>query len=544
MTIGFAGERSRWNVSASMPISRFGGGILHHRSGRILLVAALVLGAAQAAEAAAPEQIAFSEKLGAEVFANPDASGQWCRDTVSLSLLLKDNSPLLGAGLSGFVARVGGTLPPKCADVTRARVAVYRDSDRKLIAGPYTISKTENWAAPQEVAAAPPPETAKSEPQPQPQPQPQAQSGYAPPELNPFNVLLVAKVADNATLLDDDAVLRYWAETRFPRDYGPVSGQEFKVRPVLAKARADLQEAVAQAAAGKVTLLVNAQIGAYDFQHSAFPITGLGDQVTFNRPIWGPMNLLGGSVQFTLPELPGLSQLPMDPQEAEAYIARHTRWGMVERGIVIAVAVSYAPRSDRLEAGFTKVSGHIDRAWILDGGKPIHSFGPDQLAELQRAYEDRQRAARVAVLAKQREQTIASLSGLPTDAKLANFLSAAPGVEPYARLDNLAIARGQALLSRKPVSVRMLVQADSGGDHADTRWPGHLRVTAPSGAPGLERGGWYLVDGTLSLEGASEDLKPAELTAKTLFACKQALCADAQDPAAIVDHKLAALGNL
>jgi hypothetical protein len=39
-------------------------------------------------------------------------------------------------------------------------------------------------------------------------------------------------------------------------------------------------------------------------------------------------------------------------------------------------------------------------------------------------------------------------------------------------------------------------------------------------------------------------MKPAELAANSLFACQQDLCADAQDPGAIVDHKIAVIGGL
>lgn len=516
-------------------------------------------------------QIAFSEKLGAEVFANPDGSGQWCGENVSLSLLLKDGSPLTGSGLSDFVSRVGGTLIAKCPDVKRARVAVYRGSDRTLVAGPYTISKTDNWAVPQNTAqpvdAAKPAPVSKADPPAQLEPPaqmaaapaaPASQATFVSPDLHPFNAMLVAKAAENPALLDDDGVLRYWAQLRLPGEYNPVANQEFKVRAVLTKARADLQDQVARSAAGKITILVNAQTGPYDFQRSAFPITGLGPLVRFDRPLWtsAPMNVLGASVQFALPELPALAALPMDPKEAETYVAHHTRWGMVDRGIVIALSVSYSPGSETLEGGFTKVNGHIDSAWVLDGNKPIYSYGAAQIADLRHEFEARQeaerkqreeqqRAARVAALSQQRDQTVAFLSRLPADVRLANFLSAAPDAEPGLRLDNLAVARGRALTSQKPVAVRMLVQAgSSGGDHVDTRWPGHLRLTVPQGGAALERGSWYLVDGMLTLDGPAEDLKPAELTAKTVFACKQDLCVDAQDPGAIVDHKLAALGNL
>ncbi len=551
----------------SRPVS--GGVTLHHRRARFFLIPLLFTGLSHGAEAAGPVQIAFSDKLGATVFANPDGVGAWCGENVSLSLLLKDGSPLIGAGLADFVGRVGGMLGPKCPDVKRARVAVYRESDRKLISGPYTIAKAENWAVPVDAPkpapkAEPPVEIAAAPVAPQPAvapaPAPAPADVYTQPDINPYNAVLVAKVAENPALLDDNGVQRYWARLRMPGEFNPVETQEFKVGAVLAKARSDLQEQAAHAVPGKVTLLVNAQIGAYDFQRAAFPISAVGNLLSYGRPVWTavPMNALGGSVQFTIPELPALAKLPMDQKEAEAYIARHTaRWGGIDRAVAIAIAVSYTPKSETLEYGISKFTAHIDTAWVLDGNKPIYSFNAGQIADLQHELEERQaaerrqkdeqqRAARLAVLMQQRDQNVSFLSRLPADVRLANFLSGVPEVEPGVRLDNLAVARGRALTSQRPVPVRMLVQAGSGGsEHVDTRWPGHLRLTvAQQGASPLERGSWYLVEGTLTLDGPAEELKPAELTAKTIFACKQDMCADAQDPGAVMDHKLAALGRL
>lgn len=536
----------------------------------------IVFDLAQSAKAGSPVQIAFSEKLGAEVFANPDASDQWCRETASLSLLLKDNSPLLSSGLSDFVKRVGATLAAKCPEAKRARIAVYRNSDRKLVAGPYTITAADNWVSPQNLglaeeptklapAPAPTPTPTPAEPaaaavQPAPPaappqvaagpiappPAPPPPATYVPAEFTPFDTVFLTKVAKTPALLSDDFALRYWADLRFPNEYRPVQNQEFKVRAVLDKARADLQDQAARVASGRATLLINAQLGAYDFQHSSFPIGGLGNLVNYGKTAWPVLTSVGNAVQFDVPQLPALTTLPMDPKEAEAYLARHTRYGAIDRSVLLAVAISYQPGSETLEYGTTtKIKAQIETAWVLDNKQPIYTFGAAQMADLQRDLEAKQREAKRAILAQQRDQNVAYLSRLPADVRLANFLSDSPNVEASSRLDNLASARGRALASQRPVIVRMLVQAgSSGNDHVDTRWPGHLRLTVAQGGPALERGNWYLVEGALSLEGPAEDLKPAELSVKTVFACKQDLCADAQDPGVIVDHKLAVAGGL
>ena len=82
----------------------------------------------------------------------------------------------------------------------------------------------------------------------------------------------------------------------------------------------------------------------------------------------------------------------------------------------------------------------------------------------------------------------------------------------------------------------------SGGREVATAWPGLLTVTVPPGQPRLKNGGWYLVEGRLDVPPGN-DLPAARLQAHAVFACTRPQCADATDPAAVVDRKLAAIGS-
>jgi hypothetical protein len=142
-------------------------------------------------------------------------------------------------------------------------------------------------------------------------------------------------------------------------------------------------------------------------------------------------------------------------------------------------------------------------------------------------------------LRAQRDTLIQNLSNRPLSVRLANFMST-EGVNGALHLSSLRDARGRALVSGKPVPVVMLIQADaSGRDQVRTAWPGHMRVTVPQGQAELKSSGWLLVRGVLSAEmdGDKDDVLSAEI----VYACAQEKCADAAEPTAIVDRKLASV---
>ena len=117
-------------------------------------------------------------------------------------------------------------------------------------------------------------------------PQAGAQTGLAaatrapdvpPPPVKPRDVwypsALLQVVHDTVALAKDDAVIRWWAAYRFEKEFRLFNGQEFKLQPVLERARKDLLESLVQANTREVTILVSAQIGTYDFKAQRFPIS-------------------------------------------------------------------------------------------------------------------------------------------------------------------------------------------------------------------------------------------------------------------------------
>jgi hypothetical protein len=115
---------------------------------RVLLCLILTVIFGSRIEAAEPVRLAVSEKMGLTVFANVDNSGQWCRPKLGVSLLLKDDSPLLAQGFDALMPQLGGTFVEKCPQAVAANVAAYKDSDRSLVGASFTAEKANNWARP------------------------------------------------------------------------------------------------------------------------------------------------------------------------------------------------------------------------------------------------------------------------------------------------------------------------------------------------------------------------------------------------------------
>jgi hypothetical protein len=126
------------------------------------------------AEAADPVRLAFSDKLGVSLFAYPDASGEWCRAKLGVSILLKDDSPLLSQGVDGMLPKFGALFVEKCPAAAGATIAIYKASDRSQIGKSFAVAKADNWSRPAApgqpeptaVASAPPAAPLEAPPQP------------------------------------------------------------------------------------------------------------------------------------------------------------------------------------------------------------------------------------------------------------------------------------------------------------------------------------------------------------------------------------------
>ncbi|WP_347990340.1 type IV secretory system conjugative DNA transfer family protein [Methylomonas sp. AM2-LC] len=112
-----------------------------------LVALAVMAGAVAADGVATPKRLAFSEKLGVEVFALPDSKGDWCQPTMTLNIMVKDNSALLEpSGLSGFLPKLNPVFDKECPQAIAANVSVIKTLDNSVFGSLLNISKADGWA--------------------------------------------------------------------------------------------------------------------------------------------------------------------------------------------------------------------------------------------------------------------------------------------------------------------------------------------------------------------------------------------------------------
>lgn len=523
--------------------------------------------------------LAASKARKLQVLAEGGAA--WCKPTVRLRMVLDSDSPDVRnpASQVEIMNRLKTPITTDCKTATAAELTVFEqgkptgtykataDKDWVFAAAPASapiaVPKAEPPLAttaapvPPSAPAAPPAPVAPQVTAAAPQPAPASAPPAAPPLPRDVNYAsaMIRLVKDAPSIAQDDGLLRCWAAYRFEKEYAQFKNQEFKLQPVLQKARADLAETVAQNDGQRVTAVINASFDGYNFDTQQFPISLRMESLNFNRQCYTQSQALPSTLTVKVPDLDAITGLPMESKAAQAFADKRTRYGSVDRRIAIAVTVKLD------SGGFVKGSwgqmvttGTLESATIYadaDATQPLYWLTPDELekmraaraaekAAIAQAEEERKAEQRRQQMLAQREQNIRALSSASTSVKLANWVSDG-GIDYYTKLNNLRAARAAALVGGKPVMVSMLIQADgSGRNKVDTKWPGKLEVTVAEGQPDLNSSGWYLVRGLLSLpEGDS--LPPAQLTAQTVYACAQPKCADATDPTAIVDRKLAAL---
>lgn len=490
-----------------------------------------------------------------------DGGASWCAATLRLRMVLEADSPDAGnpAAQLEMMNRMKTPITSDCKAASAAELTVV---EQGKAAGTFKATSATGWvfavapapsaqrpAVPQ--TPAPVPQAAASLPPPPQAPQP-AQAAVEPaPQLDYFEAL-ARMLRDNPAFAQDESTIHLWAAHRYGREYTQVQNQEFKLQPVLQKARVDFAEYLRRPRGDTITVITRAYFGAYDFGARRFPIDDLGTQVSYQKPCCITVKVPNAFV-VKLQDLHAVSGLPMEPAEAQAFAERRTRYGSVNRTIYLALTVPLEASGFKGDGwnGATTL-GYVEGVTFYPDDRladPILTIGGDEFgrwrakraaeqAEASRLAAEREAELRRQRLLAQREQNIRTLTGTSPSVRLANYISDGE-FSLYTRLSNLRNARAAALMSGKAVPVSMLVQADAGGrTKVASKWPGKLELTVSEPLPELASSKWYLVRGLLSVpEG--DGLPPAQLTAQAIHACAQPKCADATDPTTVIDHKLA-----
>lgn len=503
-----------------------------------------------------------------------DGGASWCGQNLKLRMVLEAGSPDTGnpASQIDMMNRLKSPITNDCKAAASADLTVVDSGKpgtayRATAAGGWVFAAAPAGAADTQTAAMPPvaaPAAAASMPANTQTPagvQSPAMAAPAkieplPQDMNYWSGLL-RWVHDNPGIDQDDAILNLWAFHRYENEYRAARNDEFKLQPLLQRARTDLADALHQGNIERVTVAIHTELDSYDFAKQRFPLS-LGDihQVSYREPC---CDFQKAPIDFvvTLEDLDILNGLPMDPAAAKKFTESRTRWGSVDRTVYIAVIVKLHDggfQNNNLDQAVAP--GSVDSAVFYADEqmkKPLFQVSAEDFARLREVRDAEKAAAAKAAaeheaeqrrqqLMAQREQNIRDLTSLSPSIRLANFISAGD-LNYRVSLDNLRNARSTALIGEKPVQVSMLVQADGNGRRdVATRWPGLLDVTSPGGQPEMKASGWYLVRGLLNVPNGN-GLPAAQLMAEEIYACTQPKCADAADATAVVDRKLAGLST-
>lgn len=529
-----------------------------------------------------PYRLAFSQKLGAEVFAVPNYGGTWCAPAVNLKISLSSGSPLLGplvkADREAFAAKLGTVIARECPAATTATVRFVTGADQSEVDSRVMARGASGWAS---VAATSSPAAEAPSAKPLPPAAPAAASSIATapqPEPGPIGLkvgedyqgMLVKALRDQPDLANSEAALRWWAQLRFPREYQPIQNQEFALQPLLAKAKADLKQTIADSDPDRIVIHILTQFQTYDFSARRFPVAITGQQTYLSPPCCPPQGV-PGAFTVTVSGLDAVNGFPMDEDAARSFEQRRTRYNSVDRNIWLAAIVKVAP-GPFTEHAYTNfiTNATLVNATFLGGTfygdqnytQQVYTLDESELAreaaakaaakaaavaaenakqaEAQREQQAREAEVQHQQMAAQRDSYIQQLRSSSDSVKLANFILPGP-VDTSTHLVSLRAARTAALIAGHAVDVIMLVQTySSGSEKVATKWPGHLTITTLN-RQSLKSSSWYIVRGSLTVP-AGDDLPDANLAAAAIYACQKDQCADATDAAAIVDHKLAA-GN-
>jgi hypothetical protein len=520
-------------------------------AGRASLALAIALPIALAMPARADNhEIAQSAKL--KVIIDALGGTAWCGPQVTLYMDIDPASPLVGHAPAqiALMNKVGGIIAAQCPQALSGEfITQVMTPGATTAAGSYIASAASGW----QFSAAPSPAlqpqvTAPSAaPLPEPAPvaaQPPAAPSFTLPTYTNYAALLLRYVKDNPAEASDPILITWWTSQAFPDQYSQLQDQQFKLQPLLQQGQANLAQAVSQVG-DTVVVEVQTSLQQYDFHNNQYPLQLGNGPLTLSPPWLGPTSPVR-VVQLNV-DLADLPALPISQAAASAYETAHTNsLGGVNRDVIIALSLKLTPGAFANQpADNPTATATIDSAAVyappgLSGQNnpaaetPIAIVTSDEIAALRNAKAAAAAAAEQAQRLAQRSANIQMVSGFSNDEKLYNWLNDTQ--IQASQLTSIAQARFNSIAANQPVNVSMIVKTDgSGRDNISTSWPNHLILNAAGATLAFSGSSWYLVSGNLVASTKPDDLS-STLAVENAYRCTQDRCAEALDPAAIVDR--------
>lgn len=504
--------------------------------------------------AADPHRLAFSDRLGVEVFALPGKSGDWCGSELTLSLALKAGSPLIEKGIERFVPKLGPVFNQECPSASKANVQAYAAATRAPIGSIYTALKSHNWslekasavqAAAPTLTPPPPSQIPKLTAKPSKPLSTQAEI------ISKWGLLLAYSEVDDQILNNEKTVYAYAAEHDC-KTLAKNIQNEFKLQEYLGQTRSKL---VTQASTRKpyMRMKLDVEFGQYNEQYGAFDFEPLSDSTYYGAPseyCYGAGRHTAPLDRFTVAWKTGktIFRLPMPKAKAEALINQinRERYGRRKVRLELITKPYFAPATsegvvrvefDILEATVYASAKNAKRLHVYSDAELVMAGKALEVARIEAAEAKRKAEAegkRQAALKRDRQRADRDFKRLQY-APLSNKIAYLNGVE---KLDTVNLVIGQSLVAKSPYPATFLVQAGKDGrTNIGVAWPSRLTLHLTDGIPDMEQGKWYVVSGIMTARQQADNAPPTgSIDVAIATACEQDMCTEANDLTKLI-HK-------
>ncbi|WP_285907131.1 DUF4852 domain-containing protein [Pseudodesulfovibrio pelocollis] len=370
------------------------------------LVTVCLLMSVGVSHAASWHKVAYSKKMGAEVFVD-QGQASWCRETVEVKVLLDAGSPLETGGLEGFLQTACSVIARDCQAAVVANLNVFSRADETLF-GSYTAAIQNEWRPVKAVPSAHPAPPASGE-QPGPSEPVTAQEAKA-VKADYINLVAGVMPATQDVLADEQAVIDY-VKIKDCKAVQRAEKDEFALAKMKHDARAEAEAFLQSAKPEVVELTFPARLGEYDFDTSAFSFvpmpSGTTKKVGAEWSAWCPKNTtFPESIEVVIKGGEVIQHLAMPPDRAEALLKsmRGDRRVTVRATLRVEQWGQYS-RNERTPPTITVVPDAVAVS-IPKTGKPFFEYPSSWLEprvaawqkkneEMEREQRLRQKAARL-----------------------------------------------------------------------------------------------------------------------------------------------------
>lgn len=240
----------------------------------------LLMSSVDTAEAASWHRLAYSKKMGADVFVGPDGS-DWCAKTVKSKVKLDSGSPLRSGGVKTFLGKVLTVIRNDCPEAAKADFSVV-DADGEASLGNYVAESSSNWkvvkgGAPV-IASASSEKFSKTVRKDSALPKGPVKATYL--------GLVSGVLQGSASTVDSDDFVKDYIVMEHYQEFRRIRKNEIGIAKMMDKYREEAREFYHAAAPEYIELRIDGKLGKYDVKKEAFEFSPINKDAGYvlDRP--------------------------------------------------------------------------------------------------------------------------------------------------------------------------------------------------------------------------------------------------------------------